>query len=276
MAIRLVITPTAAAAGADGSKPVPQEVRLDDDEIVIGRDKTCQVALSEQSVSRNHARITREGSLYFIEDMGSAFGTRVNGQQLPKGEKRLLRNGDLIAVGTFDIAFSRPLEVTKPQEDLSDSTGALARSVVKEALRGMKAESNPYLRVMNGPLEGRRFEMSSASELRRPGASDRAADHPARRRPHQPPPRQAAARDWSGSHVEDLGSRNGVRVNRKSIKGPTTLKDGDEVEIGGTRLLYVDSNAPAEVRVVPSIADPDPPAVSSRPRIGGGEGCPNL
>src|SRR4051794_18734735 len=113
MPVRLQVAP--GAASADGSKAPPQELKLDGDAISIGRDKTCTVVLTEPSVSRNHARITRDGSLYFIEDVGSAFGTRVNGQALPKGEKRLLRNGDIIAVGTFDVTFTRLLEVSEAE-----------------------------------------------------------------------------------------------------------------------------------------------------------------
>jgi pSer/pThr/pTyr-binding forkhead associated (FHA) protein len=261
MAIRLQVTPTAAAAGADGSKPGAQELRLDGDTIVIGREKSCDVALSEQSVSRNHARITRDGSLYFVEDLGSAFGTRVNGQLLPKAEKRLLRNGDVIAVGTFDIAFSRALEATQPRDDGAESTNAVARAVVKDALRGLAGEGTPYFRVMNGPLEGRHFEMSEATELvvGRQDTCEIVLDDDLTSRRHA-----KLRRDWSGTHVEDLGSRNGVKVNRKLIQEPTTLKDRDEVEIGGTRLLYVDSTSVAELQVVPSIIESDPPEAPPR------------
>jgi pSer/pThr/pTyr-binding forkhead associated (FHA) protein len=266
MPIRLLLTQTAAAAGTDGSKAAPQELKLDGDEILIGRDKTCQVSLPEQSVSRNHARITRDGSLYFVEDSGSAFGTRVNGQVLPKGEKRLLRNGDIIAVGTFDIAFSRALEVTQPASDgEGESTSAVARAVVKDALRGLGAEGGPYLRVMNGPLEGRRFEVNDASELvvGRQDTCSIILDDDLTSRKHA-----KIRRDWTGTHVEDLGSRNGVKVNRKLIKEPTTLKDRDEVEIGGTRLLYVDPTEVPETPLVTSLAVPAlerPPEPAPKP-----------
>src|SRR6185437_5110055 len=72
--MRLRLPVTANAASADGAKPPPQELKLDGDAIVIGRDKGSTVVLAEPSVSRNHAKITREGSLYFVEDVGSAFG----------------------------------------------------------------------------------------------------------------------------------------------------------------------------------------------------------
>jgi hypothetical protein len=56
-------------------------------------------------------------------------------------------------------------------------------------------------------------------------------------------------RDWSGVHVEDLGSRNGIKINKK--RNPKkTLQDRDEVEVGGVRLLFLDPNEVREAPVV--------------------------
>jgi hypothetical protein len=41
-----------------------------------------------------------------------------------------------------------------------------------------------------------------------------------------------------GETVEDLGSRNGVRVNGVQIKGPTPLHDGDRVRIGTQDFVF--------------------------------------
>ncbi len=49
----------------------------------------------------------------------------------------------------------------------------------------------------------------------------------------------------SGSYlVEDLGSRNGTRVNGRPVRGPRRLRPGDRVEIGeGTLFLYMEEVA---------------------------------
>lgn len=44
--------------------------------------------------------------------------------------------------------------------------------------------------------------------------------------------------DDSGETVEDMGSRNGVRVNGVQIKGPTPLNDGDRVRIGTQDFVF--------------------------------------
>ena len=44
--------------------------------------------------------------------------------------------------------------------------------------------------------------------------------------------------DEGGERVEDMGSRNGVRVNGVQIKGPTPLSDGDRVRIGTQDFVF--------------------------------------
>jgi hypothetical protein len=44
--------------------------------------------------------------------------------------------------------------------------------------------------------------------------------------------------DDGGETVEDMGSRNGVRVNGVQIKGPTPLHDGDRVRIGTQDFVF--------------------------------------
>ncbi len=42
----------------------------------------------------------------------------------------------------------------------------------------------------------------------------------------------------SGGRVEDLGSRNGVRVNGAPIRGPTRLNDGDRLRLGTQDIVF--------------------------------------
>jgi pSer/pThr/pTyr-binding forkhead associated (FHA) protein len=41
-----------------------------------------------------------------------------------------------------------------------------------------------------------------------------------------------------GTVLEDLGSKNGTRVNGTIVRGSVTLADGDEVEAGVLRLVF--------------------------------------
>jgi pSer/pThr/pTyr-binding forkhead associated (FHA) protein len=248
MSVRLTVTQRSEA----GSSAKPVEHTFDEASITLGRDKTCQVVLAQQAVSRNHARISQEGNLFFLEDLGSAYGTQINGKPLPKGEKHRLRNGDIFAIAQFDVTFTHVADL--PADVRSEKTSFVARSLVKDAVRGIKSGEGPYFRIMNGPREGERIEISDAQELiiGRDETADIVFKDDLVSRRHV-----KFRRDWAGTHVEDLGSRNGIKVNKKKVNRKT-LKDGDEVEVGNSRLLYVDPSDSSE----PSVVMPDEPVDS--------------
>lgn len=76
------------------------DVSLDQPEITIGRRSTCQVALTDANISRQHAVIqSRNGSLW-IQDLGSTNGTYVNGERV---DRVPLRQGDRIVLGDSEL-----------------------------------------------------------------------------------------------------------------------------------------------------------------------------
>ena len=246
MSVRLTVKQSSESGGQ------PTEHVLDESVITLGRDKSCQVVLAQQAVSRAHARITQEGNLFFLEDLGSAYGTQVNGKPLPKGEKRLLRNGDVIGVAQFDIRFDKVAEL--PHDVDSQKTSFVARNMVKDVMRGLSGGEERYLRVMNGPREGERLEIIDAREfvIGRDESADVIFRDDLISRRHV-----KIRRDWSGTHVEDLGSRNGIKVNRKRTTRKT-LRDGDELEVGGVRFVYLCPSEAPEEQQEPAPAEVDP------------------
>jgi predicted component of type VI protein secretion system len=56
--------------------------------------------------------------------------------------------------------------------------------------------------------------------------------------------------DETGARVEDLGSRNGVRVNGTLIRTPTRLNDGDRLRLGTQDLIFckVERTSPRHTR----------------------------
>lgn len=81
------------------------------DETVIGRHPECGIQLQSNTVSRWHARLTRKGDEYLIEDMGSGNGTFLNGQQIPKGSPAVVHNQDRIKLGPLLLRFENEAEV---------------------------------------------------------------------------------------------------------------------------------------------------------------------
>ena len=80
--------------------------------IAIGRERSEQIALSipEGGVSRKHARITRQGNQFFIEDLNSSNGTFVNGVRISNTPSPI-RTGARIQLGrSVTLRFETELE----------------------------------------------------------------------------------------------------------------------------------------------------------------------
>lgn len=71
------------------------------DEITIGRQEGNTIRLTEQNISRRHARLVREGASISIEDLGSHTGVKVNGARI--AGKTALSDGDQVLVGDYKL-----------------------------------------------------------------------------------------------------------------------------------------------------------------------------
>ncbi len=76
----------------------------DGSEITFGRSRKSTIHIDVDGVSRNHCVLRRRGSRYWIEDLKSRNGTRVNGELVE--EPTALQNGDEISVGPYVALLS--------------------------------------------------------------------------------------------------------------------------------------------------------------------------
>jgi serine phosphatase RsbU (regulator of sigma subunit) len=76
-----------------------ETIPLDKDKTVFGRERDCdQVISREEVVSRHHAQIRRDGTRWFLHDLKSRNGTKLNGIEIPKGIDVPLKHRDVIAI----------------------------------------------------------------------------------------------------------------------------------------------------------------------------------
>jgi len=83
---------------------------LIEDLYTIGRDPASNnIALTDSSISTQHARITRTGDSFTVEDLGSRNGTFVNGEKV--SAPRALADNDVIRFGRVILIFNLAREV---------------------------------------------------------------------------------------------------------------------------------------------------------------------
>lgn len=86
-----------------------QIFRLGAEGTTIGRDSQCDLILDDDAVSRQHAkvRVEKNGAgeaQFFIYDLATSNGTRVQGEQIVKAP---LSDGDLIEIGRTKLVFKQ-------------------------------------------------------------------------------------------------------------------------------------------------------------------------
>ena len=75
--------------------------QLTSDNVTVGRDDDCHVRISDESVSRRHARVYRQSAdTFMLEDLDSTNGTFCNGVAV---RQKVLEDGDKVMIGSTTI-----------------------------------------------------------------------------------------------------------------------------------------------------------------------------
>jgi hypothetical protein len=85
----------------------PSDFQRHGGRLVIGRNNDLsQLVLSQDSVSRQHATLSLNGTSVQVEDRNSGNGTKVNGRELAVGQPAVpLSPGDKLTLGEVDLIF---------------------------------------------------------------------------------------------------------------------------------------------------------------------------
>jgi len=94
---------------------VLKELKINQDEIIIGRDSGNDIQIDNIAVSREHARIIRGPNYYLIEDLNSTNGTFVNGKKI---NKKFLQEVDEISIGkhSLQVVLEDPPAIMKERK----------------------------------------------------------------------------------------------------------------------------------------------------------------
>lgn len=79
-----------------------REIDVLSDRVTIGKSRQCDVVIPDDSVSRQHVEIVREGDSYRVVDRGSTNGSFVGGARVSDA---FLKPGDVLGVGKVQLRF---------------------------------------------------------------------------------------------------------------------------------------------------------------------------
>jgi hypothetical protein len=146
------------------------------------------------------------------------------------------RTDDRLRLGEFGIQarLVRPPERAE-QEPSQGEHGHTMVYTVSDRLAEPLREPDPRRGAARLVVAGRTELLGSGGAvLGRSRDADIVVDDPNVSRRH------AEVRPSGGSWiVRDLGSTNGVKVNGRRIQGPQSLKPGDEIQLGTSRVTFV-------------------------------------
>ena len=129
----------------------PERLRLDSSvPCSIGRAPDSRVVLGDTSISRQHARISFRDDAYWLEDLASKNGTRLNGRAIREPEA--LTPGDLIELGAFRIIFSGEVPLSSAR--------------VGDAAEPGNVVAVPLSEIVGDPITGTRMQPAA------PGPAD--------------------------------------------------------------------------------------------------------
>jgi FHA domain len=191
-----------------------------------------------------------------------AVGVRVAGHAVPPGSRRLLRPGERAELhgASLSLEDAEAALAGKPEsrDTPAGATRVAAAALLRAGAAGTAAVAGPRLVVLTGPAAGDQHALRAEQTLGRGRAATIRVADPRASRVH------ARIRAGAGgAAIEDLRSKNGVRVNGVPMDGRVArLRPGDEIAIGETVLVLEDSCPPT------GTAQPAPAPVSRHPPPG--------
>jgi pSer/pThr/pTyr-binding forkhead associated (FHA) protein len=198
----------AAKLLADAGLPGALPLLLRGSAMVVGRDSGCDQVLDFPMVSGRHARLSRSGDTFVIEDLGSSNGTFVGGEQIHGPTP--VRPGDRIGLGSLMLTFSA--EPAPRESEPGEAVPQIQVVPSAERARGPEDLAIPAVLVVQAPILAALVLLAHS----RAGENSVAASSFA----------LGLAAIWCGVADAILGTMAGrMRSPRGSVVGPTAPAD---------------------------------------------------
>jgi pSer/pThr/pTyr-binding forkhead associated (FHA) protein len=202
---------------------VIKEVQLSKERTSLGRRPYNDIVIDNLAVSGEHAVLIMSGDDAIVEDLNSTNGTYINAKAV---KKQAMQNGDVIEIGKYKIKYVNEQQQAGFEKTMIIKAGAVPTGAVAAAAPAADAPSSSAgaIKVLSGAAAGREVALVKVvTTIGKPGVAVAAIT----KRPH----------GYVVAHVEgsDKPTLNGAPIG----SNPTTLKDGDVLELAGTQMQFV-------------------------------------
>ncbi|MBW2146643.1 MAG: FHA domain-containing protein [Deltaproteobacteria bacterium] len=243
------------------NEAVIKEIPIETEAVTIGRSEENDITIDNMAVSGKHAKLIHEGDAYILYDLNSLNGTFVNGA---KTSKTSLKNNDQIIIGKHTLIFkddSFPekkapitssdmsatgetiiLDTRKQRELLSQaapeqvvpSKPAPASAPLAPPSKPRPQEKIGVIAVITGHSAPRELDLtkrltilgkSSDADIRVGGLFVGKTAALINRRPQ----------GYFLSYSEGISK---PKVNGKSVTSQVQLNDGDQIELGDSKMQF--------------------------------------
>ena len=146
-----------------GGDPVP----LLKTTLTVGRRESCDIVLRFPNVSGSHCELSVENGYWFVKDLGSSNGTKVNGVRV---KRQRLDPGDRLSVARheYEVCYEpSKLGATAPPADKAVHHDVFSRSLLATA--GLESRRGTFLpQTESGPAAGAKRRESAGDGPARP------------------------------------------------------------------------------------------------------------
>ncbi len=208
-----------------------QEFLLNKPVVTLGRATTNDIALLDTKMSRNHAKIENGPDGCFVVDLGSANGTRVNGNRIQRAQISL---GDTIQIGNSVLRFAvQTPDESGDQMTVINSEEQLGLTLNQMTLSIALNDNAQPLLVVHTP--DRTWDLAldvDSLSIGRSQENDLVLDYEKVSRRHA-----RIERHRNEIILRDLGSTNGTWLGGQPVE-EHTLQNGETFRIGPVQLVY--------------------------------------
>lgn len=217
---------------------VLDHIEIKQGDMKVGRKPGCDVVLDNLAVSGEHANIFTIGDDSFIQDLNSTNGTFINNKRITKHH---LHNGDQVVIGKHTLVYftDQPTSTERPTEEFAKTviinpTRMESPATARAPAAAPRAPAAPATPVAPVPkphvgqgslvIVGSNKRMDLVKNVTNIGKTGK---------------RSGTITRTDEGYLLQAGDEEPIKLNGRPVTHEgTRLKNGDIIDVGGTRLQF--------------------------------------